>query len=426
MSRDEQLETTGVSIMAEAETEAAAPPSLMEAYGDQSLGGEDQPKKREENQPQRNTKLHEERTTADSVAESERRPLPKREQTLSEAHDGVTPDEDAELIIEEDGLPESLQGFDIDAVVATMLRLGLTNADLQDERWVNVLRSTLESELGDPDSEGAEDEAEETTEENKDDKKPEEPKAAAPVHAEMQPEDVKKYVETTWEKAQQINHPVMSKLFEDSLATALDTAPEHRELLHNVCELLSYGGTSLVQSAVPAMVDEYMQANFLPNLMRNFGHVLEAHVPGIGASFNEAQAANTWDAVRGENETFADLPDFESKEFCELRDKIRAAAPWIDSWDPDPNMPPLQALKAKAQLFARLAVGERVDPKKIQQQIADALVTGKRSAEKSTRRVSASRMLGRGRTAGTIGEQKERSGLMDAWNAQHGHEGGIA
>ena len=184
--------------------------------------------------------------------------------------------------------------------------------------------------------------------------------------------------------------------------------------------LLNYGGVSLVQSAMPALVDQYMQEHFGNNVMRVFSHVLESHLPGVTETFHRDQATRTWDAVRAESDSFADLPDFDSKEFMELRDKIRANNSWIDSWDPDPKMPPLQALKEKAKLFARLAVGERVDPKKIQQQIADALVTGKRNAQQNTRRVSAGRMLGRGRTEGEFGSQKERSGLMDAWNAQHG------
>lgn len=415
------------SLMAEAETAVTeATPSLSEAYREgQNVGLTETPRRREESQ--RNTTLEQEEASARELVEADKETREKitvrRSPTLAEAHDGTEIPEDTIDI------PASLRGrFSADAISAAMNVLGLNENDLQDERWTVILEQRLEEEAAAANPEEDDEpnpETEESEEEKKDDEqKPEVKDEAkkAPVHVDLAPEDVKKYVDRTWERSQQVNSPQMTKLFTDSLATALGTPPEQRELLDSVVGLLNYGGVSLVQSALPAMVDEYMQENFGPNIMRVFSHVLEAHLPGVTASFHTDQATKTWDAVRAENDSFASLPDFESKEFVELRDKIRAANPWIDSWDPDPKMPPLQALKAKAQLFARLALGERVDPKRAAAQIADALQLGKKSAERSSRRITGSAMRGSNgrRTSGTMGQQEERAGLMDAWNAQHG------
>jgi hypothetical protein len=418
------------SLMAEAETAVteATQPSLSEAYTEgRNVGLTETPRRREES---RNTTLAEEEASARELAGIEKNDREKitvrRSPTLAEAHDGT---EIEEQTIELDAIPASLRGrFSADAISAAMNVLGLNENDLQDERWTVILEQRLEEEAAAANPEEDDEpnpETEESEEEKKDDEqKPEVKDEAkkAPVHVDLAPEDVKKYVDRTWERSQQVNSPQMTKLFTDSLATALGTPPEQRELLDNVVGLLNYGGVSLVQSALPAMVDEYMQENFGPNIMRVFSHVLEAHLPGVTASFHTDQATKTWDAVRAENDSFASLPDFESKEFVELRDKIRAANPWIDSWDPDPKMPPLQALKAKAQLFARLALGERVDPKRAAAQIADALQLGKKSAERSSRRITGSAMRGSNgrRGSGTIGQNEERAGLMDAWNAKHG------
>ena len=393
-----------------------AEPSLMESYGERSLEG-GAPKEPEKTG--RNTTLSEEEDTARSIAnlgeEEESKRKPKQRQTLAEAFEGVQPQEAEDL-----ELPEILQGFSLDYISALMIKHGLSAEDIQDQRIAGMLREEMDRlENYEPDESEEEEPTEEKAEDEKagDEKTSEGEAKKAPVHPELQPEEIKKYLETTWEKAQQINAPQMSKLFEESLAATLGTPAESRETLHDVCELLSYGGTSLVQSAVPAMVDEYLQQNFAPHMMRYFAPALEHFVPGIQAAFNNAQADTCWNKVREENEAFADLPDFESKEFIELRDKIVANSPWIDSWDPDPNMPPLKALEEKAKLFARLAIGERVDPKRVAAQMAQAIETGRRSAQSTHRRVSASRTMGNAeKSTGRIGgEVSDREGLMAAW-----------
>ncbi len=433
-----ELEPTLISFLtAQAdETAVAEPtsPSLVEAYGDHSTEGPSEVIRKPREESERNTKLTEEKQTADQMAESARsarRELPKRDQTLSEAYENITPDEDADIVLEQDGLPEALQGFDTDSVVAAMVRLGLTDDDLSDQRWVNALTEVLESEAGakiedDTSEEESEDkDPDEKGENEPDEKKPEEKteqsKAPAPV-AQFAPEELREHITKTFERSRdpQFNQPQLEAAFVSSLASALAEAPKTEEervqQISSVVQLLEYGAMAQMETCVPALVNEYLQQNFAPHLMRYFAPALETVAPGIQSAFIEAAASNCWDKIRDENETFADLPDFESEEFVELRDKIRAKTPWLDSWDPGPNMPPLKALEEKAKLFARLAIGERVDPKRAAAQIAEAIETGKRSAQSSNRRVSASRVLRSGRTSGQMGrEASERESLMDAF-----------
>src|ERR1035441_9871190 len=250
-------------------------PTLGEAWAAQNLGtgAEDKPRKQREENHGRNTHLVEEEDTSRSLANSpESTRVPKKEQSLSDAYSGIAPEDD-EIILQDD-LPSSLQGFSADDVGAMMLKFGLSADDLKDPRWVGALADGLE-QIEPSEEEGAEEAADEEKPEENKDEKPEEEKKPAPVHAELQPEEVKKYVEATYLKSEQMKCPRMTKLFADSLAGVLGTTPENRELLDNVVGLLNYGGVSLVQSAMPAMIDEFMQEHFVPNMMRNIGPLLE-------------------------------------------------------------------------------------------------------------------------------------------------------
>ncbi len=438
------------SIMAEAETAEAVEQSqesnsLMEAHSAGTSNNEGDTRKRERT-PREAIPAADKLTESESIAreweedrkEHRGRVASRREPSLAEALEGVTPEETVSDI------PESLTSrFSIDDITAAMNVTGLTAEDLSDERWLAVLEQRLEEEAAanaeegnDSEDDGPETELEEADEEAESGEKAEEKteeaekkaETAAPIaHRELLPEEVDQYVEKTWAKAEQINNPQMSKVFSGSLAELLggdapQSEPERLQKIDAVCKLLEYGGVSLVQSAAPALIDEYMQEHFVPNLMRNIGPLLETYLPGITASHHSQQARAVWDQVRQEADQFADLPDFDSKEFSELRDKIRQENPWIDTWTGGPGLSPQQDLKARAQLFARLAAGDRVNPKAIAQQVADAHAAGKKSAERSARRITGSAMRGSNGRRGTssIGEQKERAGLMDAWNEKHG------
>ena len=406
-----------ISIQAEAEEAAVAEPTLSEAYSEgENLGLDETPRRREESA--RNATLEQEEDSARETDAEEKIKI-RRSPTMAEALDGT---EIPEEIV--DAIPENLRRFSKNGIAAALGVLGLSEADLQNEQIANIVEMQLEAEEADNPKD---DDPEVEQAEKKDATKPEQQAMPLPKSLEelanspdgpAKIKELNEHVAAVYERSKLSNEPVMLDIFAKGLAATLQTPPEAMPQLRETVEMLGYAGQALIESAMPRMlpdlINSYMRQNFEP--------ILNHFVPGISEAFNSAQADRCWNEIRSENDNFADLPDFESKEFVELRGKIRAAQPWIDSWDPDPKMTPLQALKAKAGLFARLAVGERVDQKKIQQTISDALVTGRRSAEKSTRRVSTQRMLGRGRTAGSIGDLKERSGLMEAFNAQHGRD----
>jgi len=80
----------------------------------------------------------------------------------------------------------------------------------------------------------------------------------------------------------------------------------------------------------------------------------------------------------------------------------------------------------KMAIGARLMAGQRITPAKIAAQVSEAIATGKRSAERSARKITASGLLGRGRSSGNIGERKQDAGLRAAWDAVHSKDGGIS
>ena len=417
-------------------------PTLAEAYGDRSVEGTSVRKPRQE-EPRRNQTLSEEADTSRQMTESGRgRPLPKREQTLSEAHDGIEPDEDAEVVVDQDGLPEELADYELDDVLSMMDRFGLNADDLENPRMVSLLKSKLEGDLYieklkwerdhpgeeyEPETIDEEDskETQEQTEEAKkaEDAKPETKPAALPDGkklADLTPEErqvMQKHVEDVFQRSKQVSAPAYSEHFTQALAKALDTPPEAMERLGGVVEILQFGAQNLMETAVPALVTQYMRDNFAPQ----FGQILESYVPGLADSFREATVANTWaDTLESEEFKNANLPKWGTPEFQEAAETVHKNNPWLLSFDPTgPDgkpLPIMQALRVKAAVTARLLAGERMSPQKIAQQVAEAVKTGKQSAEKSTRRVSASRALKGGRTEGKMGSQaSERESLMEAW-----------
>ncbi|HTZ95585.1 MAG TPA: hypothetical protein VMB18_04245 [Terriglobales bacterium] len=423
MLRSDRSEPTVIPfIFAEAETETAvaepqAEPTITEAYNAEHEGVEATSKKNRKEESGRNTTLAAEEATARSLAETERKAPRRREQTLQEAHDGVIPEEEADLGA--DNIPEDLQEFDPDDLAAAMMRLGLEDADLEDPRWVKALRMALENQTGEDETE------EEETEETEEAKPEEKPAAANPDAksklADLTPEEkqvMQAHIEQVYQRAKQVNNGIYHEHFCSSLAKALECPPEEMGRLNDVVEILEYGAQNLLQTALPGLVTEYMQANFAPQ----FGAILESYAPGLADSFRTATVENTWhDVCDMEEFKDAHLPRFGTPEFQEAAQKVHAANPWLNDFDPKgPDgklLPVLEALRVRAVVTARLLAGERMSPKVMAERIADAVETGRKSAERSTRRVSASRVLRGGRTAGELGKSEggERESLMDAW-----------
>jgi hypothetical protein len=221
---------------------------------------------------------------------------------------------------------------------------------------------------------------------------------------------MQQHVEQVWNRAQQVNDPVYSEHFTKALAGALGTPPEGMEALQSTVEILQFGAQGMLESALPAMVNAYLQ--------QNFADVMEGYAPGFSANYTKQTLNSTWDAVRGN-----DLPAFGSPEFEELAKSVHEKHPFlndIDFKDSKGNpLPVLDALRAKAELTSRLCRGERVTPKTIQA----AVERGKADANKANRRVSASRSLGKGRSAGgNFTAEESTTSLRDAYNSQHSND----
>jgi len=366
-------------------------------------------------------------TLADGESERQRRVAKVQPtQSLADAHAGLPVPEAEEI-----ELPDGFSAYSSEDIEAVLGLMGLKEEDLQEPRFAALALKELEASFSPVESEDGEesesedDQEEEASEEDAEKKpepaKPEDKKAALPIPQSVEEyvgndpaklEVLQKHIDSTYQRARSMNDPVMTDVFVRGLAGALQTAPENFAMLKEVVDVLSYGGYALVEAAVPkllpALVTEYLQ--------KNFAGVMESYAPGFATNYTQETLSRTWDAVRGN-----DLPAFGTEEFEELAREVQTKHPFlndIDFKDSKGNpLPLLDALRAKAELTARLCRGERVTPKTIQ----DAVARGRADAVSTNRRVSAQRSLGKGKSSGRIGgAESSGTSLRDAYNAEHG------
>jgi hypothetical protein len=368
--------------------------------------------------------------------ETERDQLPETEtledrrlryQEEDRAQAGTEADNHAELArlldvaADELSIHASLRGFQADTIAGYMQQFGLEAEDLSDAKVARMLAQQMKAdgEAGEDSEAEDEDETEEKSEENKAEEKPPEPRPSKLAElTEPQRAEMTKHVDQVWDHAQQVNDPVYTEHFENALAGALGTPPEARESLRNAVQVLQFGAQNLIESALPALVHQYMG--------QNFGQIFETYAPGLGAMYSEAAVANTWESVINQEEYKSlRLPSFGTPECDEAFQEANRNNPWLATFDPPgPNgqpMPMQQALKVRAGVIAKLIAGERLSPAKVNAQIQAAVETGKRSAERNNRRVSASRSLGSGRHADNNTEKF--TSLRDAYSSRHGNGG---
>jgi hypothetical protein len=304
--------------------------------------------------------------------------------------------------------------------------------ELEQEAAAELEAEQADDEAQEDDEDPETEPAPEDEEQSEDDAEQDKPEDAKPLPlpkslAELNPEQAKQlsdHVAALYERAEQTSQPIMKDVMVDSLARAMQTPAEHIPELAAVVDILNYGGRALVEAAVPQMVGSYFQ-DFVQN---HLPQVLENLYPGMQASYAQAQAGNVWsDVCAAEEFKSLDLPAFGTPEFQAVADKLYAANPWLNDFDPlgpdGKQLPVAQALKAKAEVCARLLAGARVDPKAELKRIAEAVQTTKQAVDSRNRRVSASRSLGAGRTAGVIGEEERATSLFDAYNSNHSRGG---
>jgi hypothetical protein len=328
-----------------------------------------------------------------------------------------------DVAAEDLSLHKSLRGFSADAIAGYMEQFGLTADDLSNPAIGRMLATQMTADGEASEDSEAEDEDEQTeakAEEQKAEKAAEVRPSKLAELTEPQRAEMTKHIEQVWDRAMQVNDPVYSEHFENALGAALGTPPEAREALHNAVQVLQFSAQNLMESALPALVHGY--------LSQHTGELFESYAPGLSAMYSEAAVANTWESVIKQEEFKGlSLPSFGSPECDEAFQEANRNNPWLATFDPPgPDgkpMPMQQALKVRAGVICRLIAGERLSPAKVAAQIQAAVETGKRSAEKNNRRVTAGKALGGGRSTGSMGREPEKFSLMDAYSSRHGNGG---
>jgi hypothetical protein len=319
--------------------------------------------------------------------------------SLSEAYEGLAPDEQIE-------------------------------AELEDEATVKLDEEDVETEdKADPDSDPEVDEQPEPKDEEG---KPEPERAELPLPTTLaelanNPDALKaanERVTEIFDRSQKSNDPLMTEIFAHSLATVMQTPAEGLPQLKDTVSILQYGAQALIETQLPPMITTYFQ-DFVQN---HLPQVLESLYPGMQASYSQAQAGNVWsDVCAAEEFKSLDLPAFGTPEFQAAAEELYAKNSWLNTFDPvgpdGKQLPVAQALRAKAEVCARLLAGARADPKAELKRLAAAVETGKKGAESRNRRVSAARSMGAGRTAGVIGAEERATTLFDAYNSNHSRGG---
>jgi hypothetical protein len=352
----------------------------------------------------------------DSSRRERARQLRSERNSLADAHDGVSHEADIE------------QQLEAEAAEAAA-------AEQETEEFLEEQRRLADEEAEESEQEQEEGELKEGEEQEEQKEEPAKEPIPMPASLEelLQPGNEKALEafnaqnQEVWQRSQATSAPVMVDFVVNELARTMETPIEAIPALRDAVQVLNFGAQNFIESTVPKMVEQHL-VSFAQN---HFQQVLEAYIPEIAEmrqSYAENLAAKTWaDTIASEEFASLKLPAFATDEFNALAEKVYQQNPWLATLDPvdadGKQLPLREALRAKAQVAARLCAGDRVNAKEILRQVVEASKTAKRNAESNQRRVSASKMLGRGRSTGSIGSTESHYGLSDAWNERHGKGG---
>lgn len=188
-----------------------------------------------------------------------------------------------------------------------------------------------------------------------------------------------------------------------------------------------------------AMAFTTTASKYMLNLMNTFaGDIMGAQLqqqisqafPGFGDMYERSSMAMAWDRVRNSDPSFAQLPNYGTKEFSS---KLREAAQRIPGFDEmqftDGNgkaLPAQQNAERKYAMLAKIASGQNVNPQLLQQ----AAAAGARNARRAEVKRSAGN-LGSGQSKGATTSGRPVRGMqsntdlfdeetMDYYQNQHG------
>ena len=327
-------------------------------------------------------------------------------------------------------MPKVLAHYKATDIVAAMHALGMEGEDLENDGYVEMLEQQLNNLAHDEAESG---EASEEDTESAEPEKTDEQKTAAEAAAKLlrdQAASTKLLTDLTPDEITSLNthmvaldartkaanSPLMADLAVKAMGGILQTSVEQMPVLRATMDALATLGQGQIESTVTRLLNEWA-ANKMPAVLEHF-------CPGLIQNFRDAQISNGWlDTLASDEFQGLGLPAHATPEFDKAIADVCAKNPWFVNLDPPgadgKQLPTQEALKLKMQIGARLMAGEIISPKNLMAKIKEATDAGKRSAEKSNRRVSAGRSLKGGRSTGVIGGVSERSELMSAF---HGHQ----
>ena len=329
-----------------------------------------------------------------------------------------TPTEEAETETEEsDDAPElptkQAKKYSPELMDHYADKFGLTADELKQPKWQSLVKSKIDADIliTQQNERLAALESEETAEEV--------PEQATETveQSKPTPEQRAAYQENLAKFAKEITDPEMATQYAKEWCSAqgvdYDKAVKNGFKPDEFVHKQTMYAANLVNTILPRLLPAFLKA------------AVESNYPGFGGMYEGALNQNTWEDLRASDASFKSLHAFGTPEFQTAYKEVTKANPWIEQMqlvDPKTGrqLSVPQVVATRYRVVAQLLSGQKVTPQTMQ----DAVNKGKQDATRNTRRVSAGRSLGAGRTTGKIApaaEKPEGGSLGDAYKREHGN-----
>lgn len=292
-------------------------------------------------------------------------------------------------------IPKALSQFDPSAVAEAAAKWELSEKELQDPRWQEVIAKEL----------SAEDEAAQAQTEQQ-------------QQQQTQQSEIEQFQSYTQElhrlaTDERLNDSRMVAAFDNSLALSLGANPSDPAAMQQVSNLsltLREGGINLMSTMVPMMVSHYLPA------------MLNEIAPNIVELTHNANRHYAWENIKSSDPSFKDLPPYGTPEFNALRDEMFEKNPALANMrltNPDGSrMSYADELRATGMVLAKLATRGKLS---VEEQKA-LVAQGEKKAKESQRRVAVSSAMGhKGKSAGGFQPKADdsfREGIINYMKAQ--------
>lgn len=271
-------------------------------------------------------------------------------------------------------VPECLSDCDPDAVLALLEKYSLAPEEVND-KWEMALRTELEHELV------AEAES----------------RAAIEEQLTLSPQEQMTQHIAQLEQLAQVEHqPEVLDLFSRAIAHVLESPSSIADKSRELATLAAQGMSNYAWTTGQRAIEGY--------LAQNFPAIIEHFLPGLAQLHQDALAQDVWENARAESEFTHLLPRYDTDEYHALGERLEKEHGWLAALDfTDAQGRPLpmkQAMQEKAALVIKLASGEQLTQATAAESIKKAVERGRQQERAVTRKVSAGKSLGAGRTRG--------------------------